>query len=143
MAELSDRLRVLHAWSGLSYREIHRQVARARRLRGTVEIPALDTVHRCLRPGRVRLDVDLMVDIVTVLLGCASDAEAAAWRAAHRSVTGQGVSATVASLHFGLPRDRVDFVGRQSELAALTGNRDAGFVTVLAGMPGVGKTARR
>ena len=143
MAELSDRLRVLHAWSGLSYREIHRQVARARRLRGTVEIPALDTVHRCLRPGRVRLDVDLMVDIVTVLLGCASDAEAAAWRAPPRSVTRPGVRATGASLHFGPPRDRVHFVGPPSDLDAIHGHRCARFVTVLAGMPGVGKTARR
>lgn len=140
LAELTDRLRALRAWSGMSYRELHRQIARARLVRGTVEVPSLDTVHRCLRPGRVRLDGDLLVDVVMALLGTGSEAEAASWRAAHQAVTGQATSAAAAVL-VGLPPDRADFVGRRGELARLTGHGAAGFAAVVAGMPGVGKTA--
>ena len=48
------------------------------------ERPAYDTVYRCLQPGRRRLDVELVGDIVTVLSRDAGEVEA--WRAACAAV---------------------------------------------------------
>ena len=67
--EFVMRLRSLQAWAGLSYRQIHRRVVRLRQVRGIPEHPSLDTVYRCLQPGRRRLDPELVVDIARVLLG--------------------------------------------------------------------------
>lgn len=52
----------------MSYRTIHRELVRARAARGVPEMPALNTVYRCFRPGRSRLDVDLVVDIACLVL---------------------------------------------------------------------------
>jgi tetratricopeptide (TPR) repeat protein len=141
VAELGARLRALRAWAGLSYREVHRRVVQARQRRGTVEIPALDTVHRCLQPGRARLDADLVVDIAMALLGDAT--KAAAWRHAHQVVTGRAADAAVVTVLAGLPQDSAQFTGRHTDLAELLDGIDApgaGVVWALAGMAGVGKT---
>ncbi|GAB3816682.1 hypothetical protein [Kribbella italica] len=76
--ELSVRLRCLQSWSGVSYREIHRRVVRSRQERGIGELPAYNTVYRCLSPGRRRLDVELVVDIARALLP--DESSAAEWR---------------------------------------------------------------
>ena len=56
--QLTERLRLLQAWSGMSYRAIHRELVRGRTVRGVPERPVLNTVYRCFQPGRVRLDAD-------------------------------------------------------------------------------------
>src|SRR5215470_3799656 len=78
--QLTQRLRLLQAWSGMSYRTIHRELVRARTTRGVPELPVLNTVYRCFQPGRVRLDADLVVEIAHLLLGDAAAAEE--WRQA-------------------------------------------------------------
>jgi tetratricopeptide (TPR) repeat protein len=141
VAELGTRLRALRAWSGLSYREIHRRVVQIRRRRGMVELPALDTVHRCLRPGRARLDADLVADIAMAMLGDAT--QAAAWRLTHQMVSGRIADAAIVTVQEGLPQDSAQFTGRHAELAELLDGVDApraGGVWALTGMAGVGKT---
>ncbi|HEU5486126.1 MAG TPA: hypothetical protein VFU98_14550, partial [Microlunatus sp.] len=78
--DLAVALQRLRVAAGVSYRELHRRVARLRRQRRVPEIPAYDTVYRCLQPGRSRLDVALVVDVVRVL--GADAAQVAQWRAA-------------------------------------------------------------
>lgn len=136
IAELADRLRALQAWSGLSYRDIHRQVSRSRQARGVPEIPALNTVFRCLKPGRRRLDADLVVDIAAVLLG--DQARAAEWRRAHQHASGLAADAAVVTVVPELPADDVHFTGRRTELTAACA--DTGGVVLVEGMAGVGKT---
>jgi hypothetical protein len=71
--ELVTRLSQLRAWSGLGYREVHRRVVELRRRRGLPEHVSYNTVYRCMRPGRSRLDVELVVDIARVLLDEGAD----------------------------------------------------------------------
>lgn len=141
--ELSARLRALQAWSGVSYREIHRRVVRSRQERNVAEIPAYNTVYRSLSPGRCRLDVELVVDIARVLLD--DEARVAEWRQAHQVVSGLAADATVVSVE-ALPDDPGAFTGRAAELTAaldsstaLDGGTARGLLLV-EGMPGVGKT---
>ncbi len=82
--ELVRCLRELRALSGLSYRELHRRLVRLRRSHGVAEEPAYATVYRCLQPGRSRLDIELVADIVTVLTDDA--AEAVRWRHAYARI---------------------------------------------------------
>lgn len=142
--ELSARLRLLQSWAGVSYRETHRRVLRSRRERGIPELPAYNTVYRCLRPGRTRLDVELVVDVARALLG--DDVQAAAWRQACQVVAGLADQAAIVTVSDTLPADLGIFVGRTDELAALldamagTPRRD-GVICEIEGMAGSGKTA--
>jgi tetratricopeptide (TPR) repeat protein len=102
-----------------------------------VELPSLDTVHRCFKPGRTRLDQELVVDIARALLG--DDLRAAEWRQVHRVVTGR-VAAAVVTVRRGLPELQSEFVGRDRELARLFADQPSAGVVVLHGMAGVGKT---
>ncbi len=77
------RLRELRAWAGVSEREVHRRVRRARIVHGVVELPAFDTVHRCFSFGRKRLNEDLVVEIAAVLGG-----DASRWRLALQGLAG-------------------------------------------------------
>src|SRR4051812_6419733 len=65
--ELTALLQQLRVAAGVSYRELHRRVRQLRRAAGVPELPAYDTVYRCLQPGRTRLDPDLVNDIVRSL----------------------------------------------------------------------------
>ncbi|MEV0393647.1 tetratricopeptide repeat protein [Polymorphospora rubra] len=138
--ELVRRLRRLHAWSGLSYRELHRRVVRSRRRRGVPELPAYNTVYRSLQPGRSRLDVELVEEIAAVLRDQVGDAAAAGeWRQAYRAITGGDGDAVVVPALETLPADLAEFSGRDDELDRL---RDPGpGIVVIEGMAGVGKTA--
>lgn len=133
--DLAERLRLLRSWSGTSYREVHRKVARDRRTRGVVEIPAYDTVHRCFQPGRRRLDVELVVDIARALLG--DDAHAAHWRHACQVIEGRAGEASVVEVSAELPADQPRFTGRQQ---ALDRALNAKGIVLVHGMAGVGKT---
>lgn len=52
----------------MSYRELYRRVAAGRR-RNDAVATSYNAVYRCLQPGRVRLDAELVVDIVQALTG--------------------------------------------------------------------------
>lgn len=132
--ELVVRLRELQTWSGLSVREVHRRVARARRARGVPEEPSYDTVHRCFRPGRTRLNGDLVAEIAQVL-----GADGARWRRAHARVVGEATEAAVVTVLGAPPADLPTFTGRLGELRTLLAEPAAG-VSVIEGMAGVGKT---
>ncbi|UMO99898.1 tetratricopeptide repeat protein [Amycolatopsis sp. EV170708-02-1] len=136
--ELSQRLRQALAWAGLTHRELHRRVRRLRTARGTADLPAYNTVYRCLLPGRKRLDVELVVDIAAVLLGMDVAAE---WRQAHRVITGNATEAAVISVADHLPAAAGRFVGRQAHLRrVLEVEPDDAGVWAISGMAGVGKT---
>ena len=133
--ELAQRLRQALAWAGLTQRELHRRVRRLRAARGSADVPAYNTVYRCLLPGRKRMDVELVVDIAAVLLGMDVAAE---WRQAHRVITGNATEAAVIGVADHLPAGVGGFVGRQEQLReVLTAD---GGVWVITGMAGVGKT---
>ena len=144
--ELVTRLSQLRAWSGLGYREVHRRVVelRRRRHRGPPEQVSFDTVYRCMRPGRSRLDVELVVDIARVLLG--EGAAAAAWRMALQVLGGRAGAAGIVRVFPALPDDLPGFTGRRAELRwlldGLASQRPdaAAAVAVIEGMAGVGKT---
>lgn len=134
--DLVFRLRELRAWAGVSEREVHRRVGRARAARGVPEVPSYDTVHRCFRPGRRRLDADLLADVTEALVTGA----AARWRAAYARVVGGSAGAGVVTVAGAPPDDLPAFTGRVSELAALLAPGSAPPVTVVEGMAGIGKT---
>jgi hypothetical protein len=132
-----QRLR-LHA--GVSYRELHRRVVRERRRRRVPEVPAYDTVYRCLQTGRRRLDVELVAEVVRALGG--DLAAVADWRAACAAAARhqlQDSSATASVEVSAIPAEpEVDLIGRSAELTALTATPGRWLIV---GMPGVGKTA--
>ncbi|MBA0050765.1 tetratricopeptide repeat protein [Streptomyces sp. AJS327] len=143
--DLVHRLRALRAWAGLSFRELHRLIVATRRRRGVAELPSLDAVYRCFRPGRARMDVELVCDAVRVLLGQASGVTA--WRQACLVAAGSASEASIVTVATELPGDGGYFVARDAELSRLTGLgaavADAGarpVVAVVEGMAGVGKT---
>src|SRR5262245_17615707 len=142
--ELAVRLGQLRVWSGLGYREVHRRVVALRRRRGAPEQLSFDTVYRCMRPGRSRLDVELVVDIAQALLG--DQAAAVAWRMAYRVLSGQASAAGIVRVFPALPDDLPEFTGRRAELRRLVdGLTPQGLVagpavSVIEGMAGVGKT---
>ncbi|MBC9822271.1 NB-ARC domain-containing protein [Terrabacter sp. MAHUQ-38] len=137
--ELVTRLQTLRSWSGTSYRALHREILRGRKQRGIAELPAFDTVHRCLQPGRTRIDAELVVDVAAALLG---DRDLAApWRQACQVVAQTQYEARLVDVSDSLPPDDADFVGRRAELdAALAAAREPGAIVAIMGMGGMGKT---
>jgi hypothetical protein len=142
--ELGARLRALHAWRGRSYRELHREVMRLRRARGIVEQPSYTTVFRCLQPGRTRLDVELVVDIATVLLGDRN--EAARWRQAHRVIVGESTESSIVTVSDVIPDDIDRLAGRGQDVRRaldVLDSEDFGrtvAISAIDGMAGIGKT---
>lgn len=140
--QLIERLRLLQAWSGMSYRAIHREVLRARAARGVPEQPVLNTIYRCFRPGRTRLDVDLVVDIARALLG--DEVAVEQWRQACWVVAGLSSASAIVSVTDIWPDNLPSFTGRRAELrkiAELAEDRcSAAVILAITGMPGVGKT---
>ncbi|HEX6342196.1 ATP-binding protein [Umezawaea sp.] len=134
---LTERLRLLQAWSGMSYRAIHRELARDRVARGVPERPVLNTVYRCFQPGRSRLDVELVVDIARLLLG--DDDAAEQWRHGCLLVASTAAAAAIVGVAGTWPDDLPAFTGRQDDLRRVLAP-DAALGWVIAGMPGVGKT---
>jgi tetratricopeptide (TPR) repeat protein len=136
--DLAAALQELRVRAGVSYRELHRRVLRRRRQRRVPELPAYDTVYRCLQPGRTRVDADLVEDIARVL--GASDPRS--WLEACRALGRRGEPRVVVDVG-GLPA-RQQFVGRRAQLAALAAatSPDARHaVCLVTGMAGVGKTS--
>ncbi|MBE1573507.1 tetratricopeptide repeat protein [Amycolatopsis roodepoortensis] len=137
--ELAARLNSLRGWNGVSYRELHRRVVRARRAAGNPDLPVFNTVYRCLQPGRRRMDVDLVADIVRAL--AADEAVVARWRQVCQVIAGLTADSSWVTVAGELPADSTEFVGRHAELAAITGGGERSPVVVVDGMAGVGKTS--
>lgn len=141
IADFGARLRELRAWSGVSYRELHRRIVKSRTARGVAEIPAYDTVYRCLQPGRSRLDLELVVDVVRALVP--DERVVLAWRQAYQLVTGAASDAAVVNATDRLPHDLPAFIGRDEALGRLRRaafGRSEPVVIAVEGMAGVGKT---
>ena len=144
--ELSARLGLLREWAGNpSYATIRRRIAAARAARGlpkSEQEPGRTTVYDCFQPGRRRLDVELVADIVRVLLG--DEARVGQWRQACQVVLGRAAAASVVTASGTLPGDLSEFTGRNDELDGVVGlaDRDSAgaLICVIKGMPGVGKT---
>lgn len=139
--DLSLALRTLRAGAGApSYSEIVRRVAAVRARRGVPapeRTPGRITVYDCFRTGRRRMDAELLSDVVRAL-----GADPAPWRLAlHRALAGPPAAVPVLPAGPGpgpLAGWPADCPGRARELARLTGAEEE--LTVIAGMPGVGKT---
>ncbi|MEU6281471.1 hypothetical protein [Streptomyces sp. NPDC047028] len=86
--ELADLLRTLRAWAGNpSYAELVRRISALRAARGVPPAectPGRVTVYDCFRTGRRRIDMDLVLDIVTALGAPAP--ELGRWRRAVRGL---------------------------------------------------------
>ncbi|WP_416890161.1 tetratricopeptide repeat protein [Microbacterium sp.] len=134
---LTERLRArrVEAMSP-SYSEIARRVAQLRTERG---VPASDrtpgrvTVYDCFRTDRRRIDVPLVLDIV-VALG-ADEAELARWRDWCRQLRSRREHGVVVTARPVLPPIALPHTRRR-----LASGIAAHGTTVLAGMPGAGKT---
>ena len=146
--ELSARLRLLRDWAGSpSFSTIRRRVAAVRAARGVPkpeQEPGRTTVYECFQPGRRRLDIELVADVVRVLLGDA--ARVGQWRQACQVVLGRASLASIVTAAGVLPGDLAEFTGRDGELDRVLGLADRGNagagapVCVIKGMPGVGKS---
>jgi hypothetical protein len=93
--DLCARLRDLRAWAGSpSFSRVVDDIAVLRAARGLPlgeRRPGRVTVYECFRPGRRRIDVELLVDIVAAL-GVAEPGQAR-WRHAHRVASSAGTGA--------------------------------------------------
>jgi tetratricopeptide (TPR) repeat protein len=146
--EFAEGLRLLKVWAGdPSYDTIKDRVNAAWKSAGRprADLAGKSTVADCFRPGRRRLNPDLIVAIVQVLnpdVGYATQ-----WRQALQVIHGQTRAASQVRVQDSLPRDLTGFTGRRTELDRLRealrhGRCDNGAVviTAIAGMAGVGKT---
>jgi hypothetical protein len=135
--DLVTALRQLKVWAGdPSYERITARVNTAWREAGRpdVEMAGKTTVVDCFRPGRRRLNTDLVLAVVWALNPDAS--YLAQWRQALRVVGGEARAAAQVRVHAELPPDPPGFVGREAEIGVLAESRTA----VIEGMAGVGKT---
>ncbi|MEH3088678.1 MAG: AAA family ATPase [Microbacterium arborescens] len=124
--ELAAALRELRSAHGSpSYEEIRRRIGRDRSRRGIPHTPGRVTVYDCFRAGRARLDAELVHDIVLALTG--DEDEAQTWR--RRSAARAGDDPVSASI---LTPTRSP--GAAAPLPP------PGVVTVITGLPGVGKS---
>jgi len=145
---LIEHLRLLKVWAGdPSYAKIRDAVNDlwSKAGRPAAEQAGKTTVVDCFRPGRRRLNVDLVLAIVQILNP--DDDYVAQWRSALRIVGGEVVAASQVRVHDQLPRDVTEFTGRLDELDQLhrvVRDRVHGSATAvmcaIEGMPGVGKT---
>lgn len=146
--ELTAALRSLKVWAGNpSYERITSQVNNAWRAAGrpASELTKRPTVVDCFKPGRRRLNADLVTAVVQALHP--DEGYVHQWRQALRVVGGEAQAATVVRVQDRLPPDLAGFTGRASELDqlrhALSHDRHrtgATAVAAIEGMAGVGKT---
>ena len=146
--DLVERLRMLKVWAGdPSYEWIKDRVNGARTAAGSPasELAATTTVKDCFRPGRRRLNADLVIAVVRALHP--DTGYVAQWRQALRVIAGESRAAAQVRVQDTLPHDLAGFTGRTAELdrlrrALLQGrpDGDAMVVATIAGMAGVGKT---
>ncbi|MEU4695231.1 tetratricopeptide repeat protein [Actinoplanes sp. NPDC023714] len=142
--DLVARLRRLKIWAGdPSYEVIKDRVGAAWTAAGRPagELVSRSTVAYCFRPGRRRLDTDLVIAVVEALHP--ETGYVAAWRQALRVVGGEIEAVSQVRVQDRLPRDLDGFTGRDAELDRLRHAARSGetaVVAVIEGMAGVGKT---
>lgn len=138
--DLAARLAALRSWAGgPSYAEIARRIRERRAERGvppSEQMPGRSTIYDCFRPGRARVDVELFSDIVAVL---ASPAAVHRWRQALAAVEGRSAAAAVVRVDTLAAPQAALFVGRAPLVDDLLAE-GRGSVSIVVGMPGVGKT---
>lgn len=138
--ELAQGLTALKTWAGNpSYETI---TGRVNRERPAHEQVGKTTVVDCFRPGRRRLDAELVAAVVRALHPDAGYLNR--WRQALRAVTGEIMAAAQVQVRDALPEDLAGFTGRGAELdrigRAVTAGGEAVVISALEGMAGVGKT---
>lgn len=142
--DLIDQLRRLKGWAGNpSYDVITGRVNRAWAAAGrpASELTRKSTVADCFRPGRRRLNSDLVIAVVQALYPDVG--YVAQWRQALRVIHGATQAAAQVRVQDTLPPDAPDFTGRAGELERLlraAADSDVMVVSAIAGMAGVGKT---
>lgn len=139
--DVAGSLLALRAWAGApSFTRLAADVSAARRHRGVPEYEARvarSTVYDCFRPGRRRLDADLVLEVATAL--GATPADLAKWRRALREFTGLGYALATVRVDTEPPVARhAPVLGREPELELIAAADESVLVT---GMAGVGKTA--
>jgi tetratricopeptide (TPR) repeat protein len=146
--ELTERLRALRAWAGdPSYATITDRINAAWKTLGRThdELTSKSTVVDCFKPGRRRLNTDLLIAIVQALhpdLGYVVQ-----WRQALRVISGETQAASQVRVQDSLPPDLATFTGRTPELEQLRQalqrarhHGEAVVISAIEGMAGVGKT---
>jgi len=146
--DLVERLRLLKVWAGdQSFEWIKDRVNRAWSAAGRPagELAGTTTVKDCFRPGRRRLNTDLVIAVVQALHPDAG--YVTQWRQALRVIAGETRAAAQVRVQDTLPLDLAGFTGRTVELDRLRralhqDQQDGGAVVIsaIAGMAGVGKT---
>ncbi|MGK5681383.1 tetratricopeptide repeat protein [Actinoplanes sp. URMC 104] len=142
--DLVGQLRRLKAWAGdPSYEVIKDRVNAAWTAAGRPagELVCRSTVAYCFRPGRRRLDTDLVVAVAQALHP--ETGYVTQWRQTLRVVGGEIEAVSQVRVQDSLPQDLAGFTGRTGELdrlrhAARDGN--AVVISAIEGMAGVGKT---
>jgi tetratricopeptide (TPR) repeat protein len=145
--ELTERLRSLKVWAGdPSYEAITDRINTGWIADGRPpsELARRGTVVDCFKPGRRRLNTDLVLAVVRALHPDAG--YVAQWRQALRVVLGETGAAAQVRVQDTLPAELPEFTGRTAELdrlqQALRCRKAGGAVVISAieGMAGVGKT---
>ncbi|GAA0952438.1 tetratricopeptide repeat protein [Virgisporangium aurantiacum] len=142
--DLVERLRRLKRWAGdPSYETIKDRVNTDWTAAGrpASELTRRSTLANCFRPGRRRMNTDLVLAVVTALH---PDPEyVSRWREALRAVTGEMDAVAQVRVYDSLPPDISGFTGRTAELDRLrlaADQGDAVVISAIEGMAGVGKT---
>jgi tetratricopeptide (TPR) repeat protein len=146
LGDLSEGLRSLKVWAGdPSYEWITGRINKAWAAAGrpASELTKKPTVVDCFKPGRRRLNTDLVIAIVQALHPDAG--YVTQWRQALRVVGGETRAASQVRTQDRLPPALAGFTGRTSELDHLRQTLHqqddrAVVISAIAGMPGIGKT---
>lgn len=146
--ELVEGLRSLKVWAGdPSYESITGRINKAWTAAGRPagELTKKATVVDCFKPGRRRLNTDLVIAVVQALhpdVGYVTQ-----WRQALQVVGGEARAASQVRVQDCLPQDLSGFTGRAAELdrlrQVLHHSQQVGgavVISAIAGMAGVGKT---
>jgi tetratricopeptide (TPR) repeat protein len=142
--DLVERLRLLKVWAGdPSYETIKNRVNAAWTADGRPpgELTRRSTVAYCFRPGRRRLDTDLVLAVVQALHP--DTGYVTAWRQALQVVGGHVEAVSQVRVQDSLPQDLDGFTGRTGELDRLrraARGGEAVVISAIEGMAGVGKT---
>jgi len=142
--DLAERLRLLKIWAGdPSYETIKDRVNATWTTQGRPagELSRRSTIADCFRPGRRRVNTDLVIAVVQALHD--DTGYVAQWRQALRVVGGEAEAASQVRVQDRLPPDLAEFTGRAGELDRLRRAvrvGDAVVISAIEGMAGVGKT---
>jgi tetratricopeptide (TPR) repeat protein len=145
--DLVERLRLLKSWAGSpSYETIKDRVNRERTAMGrpASELAGKTTVVDLFRPGRRRVNADLVVAVVRALHP--DEDYVAQWQQALRVIGGESTAAAQVRVQDALPQDMPGFTGRAAELEELgrllrDQDGEAVVISAIEGMAGVGKTS--